>query len=114
MSKPSDSVARWREILRNQVRSGLSLAAHCRRVGVPLSSLCFWRRKLRHGAGGFAEVGVIAGNPPKKLKLRRTRQAPAPTYTLDEADRIIAASEEYADLFECWLSPACGSARPAG
>ena len=59
MSKSGDSVARWRGILRDQVRSGLSAAAYCRRVRVPLSSFYFWRRKLRYGARAFAEVRVV-------------------------------------------------------
>jgi transposase-like protein len=59
MSKPSDSVARWREIVRRQSQSGLSVAAYCRRARVSQASFCVWRRKLRD-APTFAEVRVRA------------------------------------------------------
>jgi len=57
MSEPSDSTAQWREIVRGQAESGLSVAAYCRRARVPQSSFYAWRRKLRHSAT-FAEVRV--------------------------------------------------------
>ena len=57
MSKRSASVARWRDIVRCQADSGLSVAAYCRRARVPASSFYAWRRKLRD-AGLFAEVRV--------------------------------------------------------
>ena len=57
MSKSKDSVARWREIMRSQARSGLSIAAYCRRACVSEASFYAWRRKLRD-AGSFAEVRV--------------------------------------------------------
>ncbi len=57
MSNPSDSTARWREIVRGQAGSGLSVAAYCRRARVPQSSFYAWRRKVRDAAS-FAEVRV--------------------------------------------------------
>jgi hypothetical protein len=57
MSKRRDAVARWREILRRQARSGLSVAAFCRRSRIPQASFYAWRRKLRGGAA-FTEVRV--------------------------------------------------------
>ena len=57
MSNRDDSVTRWREIVRGQAESGLSVAAYCRRARVPASSFYAWRRKLRD-AGTFAEVRV--------------------------------------------------------
>jgi transposase-like protein len=59
MSKPSDSAAQWREIVRGQARSGLSVAAYCRRARVPQSSFYAWRRRLRDAAT-FAEVRVTS------------------------------------------------------
>ena len=66
MSKPRESAAaaRWREIVRGQAASGLSVAAYCRRAGTPQSSFYAWRRKLkndptpseRRDAATFAEV----------------------------------------------------------
>jgi hypothetical protein len=57
MSKRRDAVARWREILRRQARSGVSVAAFCRRSRIPQASFYAWRRKLRGGAA-FTEVRV--------------------------------------------------------
>ncbi|MBU0640437.1 MAG: transposase [Planctomycetes bacterium] len=57
MSKRSGSAARWREIVRGQAASGLSVAAYCRRTRVPQSSFFAWRRKLRDTAR-FAGVQV--------------------------------------------------------
>jgi transposase-like protein len=74
MSSPSDSTGWWREIVREQAHSGLSVAAYCRRTRVPQSSFYAWRRKLRgegESSGGrgrfqtFAEVRVppeVAGD----------------------------------------------------
>jgi len=64
MSKPSDSASRWREIVRGQAQSGLSVTAYCRRARVPASSFYAWRRKLwdaertaqRPSNPAFAEV----------------------------------------------------------
>jgi len=66
MSKPRESAAaaRWREIVRGQAASGLSVAAYCRRAGTPQSSFYAWRRKLkndptpseRRDAATFAEL----------------------------------------------------------
>jgi hypothetical protein len=55
MSKASDVAGRWREVLRRQARSGLSVAAFCRRFRISQASFYAWRRKLRD-AGTFAEV----------------------------------------------------------
>jgi hypothetical protein len=59
MSKRGDAVARWREIVRRQSRSGLSVAAFCRRSRIPPASFYFWRRKLREAAT-FTEVRVTS------------------------------------------------------
>lgn len=59
MSKSTDAAARWREIVRAQAESGLSVAAYCRRTRVPQSSFYAWRRKLRDTTT-FAEVRVVA------------------------------------------------------
>lgn len=66
MSKRSDAVARWREILRRQGESGLSVAAFCRRSRISQPSFYVWRRRLHEAAtltevrasGTFAEVCV--------------------------------------------------------
>ena len=72
MSKRRDSAARWREIVRGHAESGLSVAAYCRRTGVPQSSFFAWRRKLRDAAT-FAEVRVA----PRKAGPGGLHDAPA-------------------------------------
>jgi transposase-like protein len=47
--------ARWLERFE---RSGLSLRVFCRRHGVPVSTLLFWRRRVRQAAGAAAGVLV--------------------------------------------------------
>ncbi len=47
--------ARWLERFE---RSGLSLRVFCRRHGVPVSTLLFWRRRARQAAGAAADALV--------------------------------------------------------
>jgi len=64
MNEQRDTAGRWREVLRRQVASGLSVAAFCRRSKVSQASFYAWRRKLRdtepfapgRNLRGFAEV----------------------------------------------------------
>jgi hypothetical protein len=63
MSKSGDVAGRWREILRRQAGSGLSVAAFCRRSRIPEASFYVWRRKLREAAT-FAEVRVLPAAAP--------------------------------------------------
>jgi len=55
MNKRNNATARWREILRKQRASGLTVAAFCRRSRIPQASFYAWRRKLRD-AEAFTEV----------------------------------------------------------
>ena len=81
MSKRMESAAAapWREIVRGQADSGLSVAAYCRRARVPQSSFYAWRRKLR-AAGTFAAVRVtpepdaVDDHGALELHLRRGRR----------------------------------------
>ena len=59
MKKRSDAAGRWREILRKQRASGLSVAAFCRRSRITQTSFYAWRRKLRDVAT-FTEVRVTS------------------------------------------------------
>ena len=66
------SAEQWKQILREQQVSGLSVAAFCRRARVPPASFYFWRKKLRRDrrrpgmsrprrwAGRFVELKVSA------------------------------------------------------
>ena len=57
MNKRSNAAGRWREIVRRQAGSGLSVAAFCRRSRIPQASFYFWRRKLGD-AEVFTEVRI--------------------------------------------------------
>jgi integrase len=46
------------------------------------------------------ERGLVTANPLKRLKLKRPKPAPRPTYSLEQINRIVAAAGIYADLFE--------------
>ncbi len=50
MSKQSLTADRWRELIRQQQDSGLSIARFCGRHSVAVSSFFFWRRKLEDRA----------------------------------------------------------------
>ena len=65
MNQPIElaAAARWREVVRAQAASGLSVAAYCRRARVPASSFYTWRRKLRD-AGAFVAVRVSPAADP--------------------------------------------------
>lgn len=54
------ALARWDE-------SGLSLRAFAQQEGIPLSTLSYWRRKLR---GTRQEVAGISGETPRWLPVR--------------------------------------------
>ena len=58
MRKARRSREQWREIIRQQRGSRLSVAAFCRRAKVAPASFFAWRRKLQD-AVSFAEVKVM-------------------------------------------------------
>jgi hypothetical protein len=62
MRTSTESTERWRALLAEQRGSGLSIAAFCRRAGVPLSSFYAWRRKLER-VPVFAEARIVADSP---------------------------------------------------
>jgi hypothetical protein len=57
----SDTFQKWRELVRRQRSSGLSVAAFCARHGIAVPSLYAWRRRLA-AAPAFVEAKV-AGAP---------------------------------------------------
>jgi integrase len=92
MSKPSDSAAQWREIVRGHAQSGLSVAAYCRRARGPQSSFYAWRRKLRRSAS-FTEVRFAEyGRRVNKLEAAADRNEKKGRRTWKRA------ALEYADL----------------
>ena len=77
MKKRTDAAGRWREILRRQRASGLSVVAFCRRSHIAQASFYAWRRKLRDAAT-FTEVRispeVIRGADALELVLAEGRR----------------------------------------
>jgi transposase-like protein len=69
MSTRGEIRERWRRILRDQPSSGLSVAAFCRRAGVPYSGFYKWRDKL--GELGrqavFSEVKLAAAGSERHV-----------------------------------------------
>jgi hypothetical protein len=50
---------RWHQRLQRFARSGLSIAAFCKREGVSEPSFYAWRRRLRDGSPRFLPVRVV-------------------------------------------------------
>jgi hypothetical protein len=67
----------WRALLEAQRRSGLSLAAFCRRRGVRSGTLSFWKWKLTHEAAADAGRGAPArrrSGPPAFVPIQLAAQ----------------------------------------
>jgi transposase-like protein len=77
MSTRSSTRERWRRIIERQQAGGRSVAAFCRRAGVPPSSFYAWQRRLRttdpsgSDAADFVEVQRPAppGAEPSAIEL---------------------------------------------
>jgi transposase-like protein len=82
MSTTESAIARWRRIIDEQERSGLSVAAYCRREQVAASSLFSWKRRLKReaaAASAFVEVQQAPDRPVDlavaiELHLREDRR----------------------------------------
>ncbi len=78
MRKRTSSEDQWRRVVERQQASGLTIAAFCRRMGVPEASFYAWRRKLRAGVPPcrpgetFVEVKIAPEPEPaaSALELR--------------------------------------------
>jgi hypothetical protein len=67
MSECESSLShKWRDLIRRQRASGLSVAAFCRQNGVAGSSFFAWKRKIgpSPAAPAFVEA-TLAGTPPE-------------------------------------------------
>ena len=66
MSEPaSPAWHKWRDLIKRQRASGLSVAAFCRRDGVAASSFFEWKRKLGSAPATLAFVeATVSGTPP--------------------------------------------------
>ena len=67
MSEPESSLShKWRDLIRRQRASGLSVAAFCRRDGVSASSFFAWKRKIASSPAAPAFVAAtLVGTPPE-------------------------------------------------
>jgi len=75
--QPRRSESEWRAIFNKYERSGLSQEQFCKRQGVPLTTFCLWRRKLRAASlasqsGGFIEVCI-----PESVEVAEVKVAEA-------------------------------------
>jgi hypothetical protein len=63
------ALQKWREVIGSQRSSDLSVAAFCRRYGIPVSSFYAWKRKVGGAptAPAFIEAKVVNGPPAKRL-----------------------------------------------
>ena len=79
----------WRALLEAQQRSGLSLAAFCRRRGVRTGTVSFWKWKLAREAEAGAGRGATASFVPIQIAVPpRSREPGAPTATLAELGEV--------------------------
>lgn len=79
----------WQALLEAQRRSGLGLAAFCRRRGLRKGTLSFWKWKLARDAEGGPGRGVTASFVPIHLAVPpRSREPGAPTAPLAELGEV--------------------------
>lgn len=80
----------WRALLETQQRSGLSLAAFCRRRGLRKGTLSFWKWKLAREAEAGTGRGATASFVPIQLAAvpARSRGPGAPAATLAELGEL--------------------------
>ena len=71
----------WQALLEAQRRSGLSLAAFCRRRGVRNGTLSFWKWKLAREAEAGAGRGAPASFVPIQLAVASRPREPGATAT---------------------------------
>ena len=85
----------WRALLEAQQRSGLSLAAFCRRRDVRTGTLSFWKWKLAREAEAGAGRGTPAAFVPIQLAVPPRAQEPrapaAPRVDLGEVEITLGA-----------------------
>jgi transposase-like protein len=97
----------WREVVRDQAASGLSIAAFCRERGVSPASFFDWRRKLLAGGG---EEAVAAKFMAIELPPRSTIQS-CLEVALPNGLRVLVPSRFDADALRTLLDvlgvPAC-------
>lgn len=79
----------WRTLLEAQRRSGLGLAAFCRRRGLRKGTLSFWKWKLAREVEGGAGRGAPAAFVPIQIAaLARSREPGAPPATLADLGEL--------------------------
>ena len=96
-SPPPPRREHWQALLEAQRRSGLSLAAFCRRRGLRKGTLSFWKWKLAHeaapGPARAAGVGRRAQPPafvPIQIAAAPSRGGPGALAALGELEIALA------------------------
>lgn len=96
----------WRRTIAQQLRSGLSQSAFCRRKGLSAGTLAWWKQELKRRdqrrrlprKPTFVPVRVVANTPPVcvyEIELRnRRRVRVGPGFDVDALRRLVAALEE--------------------
>jgi hypothetical protein len=80
----------WRGLLEGQQRSGLSLAAFCRRRGLRKGTLSFWKWKLTHEAAAGRRPGPASFVPIQLAATPEPGPAAAPGTALSELEIALA------------------------
>ncbi len=79
----------WRALLEAQRRSGLGLAAFCRRRGLRKGTLSFWKWKLAREVEVGAGRGATASFVPIQISVpSRSREPGAPPATLADLGEL--------------------------
>ena len=79
----------WRALLEAQRRSGLGLAAFCRRRGLRKGTLSFWKWKLAREVEASAGRGATASFVPIQITVpSRSREPGAPPATLADLGEL--------------------------
>ncbi len=79
----------WRALLEAQRRSGLGLAAFCRRRGLRKGTLSFWKWKLAREVEVGAGRGATGSFVPIQISVpSRSREPGAPPATLAELGEV--------------------------
>jgi hypothetical protein len=79
----------WRALLEAQRRSGLGLAAFCRRRGLRKGTLSFWKWKLAREVEASAGRGATASFVPIQISVpSRSREPGAPPATLADLGEL--------------------------
>jgi putative transposase len=87
--RPRQSAAQWQRLVRQQVASGLSASAFCKRHDLSYASFIQWRSRLRQGNAPVISGSAVVSEPPLPVES-------APFIELTAPQALPGAAE-------CWL-----------